>query len=135
MKNQNHLPKELSAVLILRPKNDLKAKIVEKKTQTFRKYFYLKEKKTDLSNILKARYPQSIKISKKYTEDEAANLIRKLAADKIPRLNKFPNRFLKALSDSFVARIISLINACWEYRYYPKRFKEARTIALKKEKK
>src|SRR5450432_3109989 len=40
--------------------------------------------------------------------------------------------FLKAMGHPMIEAITSLLNACWAAGYYLERFKEARTIVLKK---
>jgi len=55
-----------------------------------------------------------------------------MKADKTPKIDGYPNRFLKVLRDPLAEIITTVTNACWEHGHYPKRFRETRSIALKK---
>ena len=46
--------------------------------------------------------------------------------------DKLPNRFLKALSLKFCQAIAVLTSTCWRLEYFPERFKNAKTVCLRK---
>ena len=47
-------------------------------------------------------------------------------------MDKILNRFLKAMGEPLVRALQALITAVFKVSYYPKRFRAARTIVLKK---
>jgi len=58
--------------------------------------------------------------------------MHKQMPDSAPGVDGLPNRFLQTLGSPFVDIITVLIEACWELRYHPRRFKATRIIALRK---
>jgi len=110
-RKQSHLSKKLHTVPTLKPKGGKKAKTIEKKTQVFRERFYLVIQNVDLSDILKTQYPPPIEIPKKVTKKEISRLIQNTKTDKTPKIDGYPNRFLKALRDPLAEIIITVTNA------------------------
>jgi hypothetical protein len=51
--------------------------------------------KADLSDLEGYSYPERVSIPERLDENEALNIIKKLAKDKALGLNKIPNRILK----------------------------------------
>jgi len=49
-----------------------------------------------------------------------------------PGLDSFPYAFLKALGPSFINILVSIISTSWKLGYFPSRFKQARTIIIRK---
>ena len=46
--------------------------------------------------------------------------------------DKPPNRFLKALGSKFCQAIAVLTSTCWRLEYFPEKFKNAKTVCLRK---
>ena len=46
--------------------------------------------------------------------------------------DKLPNRFLKALGPKFCQAIAVLTSTCWRLEYFPEKFKNAKTVCLRK---
>ena len=59
-------------------------------------------------------------------------MIHKQISDSVPKIDNLSNRFFQALKNPFIDIITILIEVCWKLKYYPRRFKAARTIALHK---
>ena len=52
--------------------------------------------------------------------------------DTAPGADGIPNSFLRTMGTPFAKAIATLTQASWEIAYYPKRFRTARTVALRK---
>src|SRR5450432_3746631 len=68
----------------------------------------------------------------KATIEEVEQAIRRQRAGKALGKDGLPADFLKAMGRPMAEAITSLLDACWSTGYYPARFREARTIVLKK---
>jgi len=66
------------------------------------------------------------------TVDEVYSILKRVKPDKCPGIDGITNRFLKAMGAPLVQAITELTNTCWRLEYYPQRFKQARTIVLRK---
>jgi hypothetical protein len=64
--------------------------------------------------------------------DEIREIMRKQLPDSTPGIDGLPNRFFRILGKPFVDIMTALIEACWKQGYHPRRFKKARTVALRK---
>ena len=52
----------------------------------------------DLSNLKGYNYPERVSILERLDENKAFNIIKELAKDKAPGLNRIPNRILKRVA-------------------------------------
>jgi hypothetical protein len=66
------------------------------------------------------------------TEWEVHAAFKKAKPDKCPGIDEIPNRFLQAMGEPLVQALTALINQCWAAEYFPKRFRTARTIVIRK---
>ena len=75
---------------------------------------------------------QGIRSTATTSTDEIQNIISSSRPDKCPGSDGILNRFLKAMGQALVAMLTKLINACFKLSYFPKQFRHARTIVLRK---
>ena len=66
------------------------------------------------------------------TTEDARKALYKTKSWSWPGNDGIPNGFLKALGEPLLAAVASLTTACWKSGYYPKRFRVARTVVLRK---
>ena len=71
-------------------------------------------------------------ISKIVTQVIITKAINRPKKDKAPGPNRIPNRFLSIVIIPFAGVFTYLFQACLDIGYYPRKFKEARTIIFKK---
>ena len=86
----------------------------------------------DLGDIEGAEYPAPLTISGTVTQVIVTKAINRPKKDKAPGPNKIPNRFLSIVTTPFAGVFTHLFQAYLDIGYYPRKFKEARTIILKK---
>ena len=65
-------------------------------------------------------------------EWEVYAALKRTKPDKCLGTDEIVNRFLKAMGDPLVQALTALLNRCWAAEYFPKRFRAARTIVLRK---
>jgi hypothetical protein len=58
--------------------------------------------------------------------------LKRTKPDKCPGADEIPNRFLQAMGEPLVQALTALINRCWAAEYFPKKFRMAYTIVLRK---
>ncbi len=75
---------------------------------------------------------QAIHTTATTTIEEIQNIIAGSRPDKCPGSDGIPNRFLKAMGSALAEMLTKLINACFRLSYFPKQFRHARTIVLRK---
>ncbi|OJJ88808.1 uncharacterized protein ASPGLDRAFT_91047, partial [Aspergillus glaucus CBS 516.65] len=51
---------------------------------------------------------------------------------KAPGASGVPNEYLKLLGRPLAAALAALTQGCWDWEYFPKVFKTARTVVLRK---
>ena len=75
---------------------------------------------------------QAIQTTATTSTDEIQNIIASSPPDKCPGSDGIPNRLLKAMGPALVEMLTKLVNACFRLSYFPKQFRHARTIVLRK---
>ena len=60
------------------------------------------------------------------------NLLYTRRANKAPGSDSIPNDFLKAMGEPLAAAVAAIATACWRLGHYPKQFKHARTVVIRK---
>ena len=60
------------------------------------------------------------------------NLLYTRQANKAPGNDSIPNDFLKAIGEPLAAAVAAIATACWKLGHYPKQFKHARTVVIRK---
>ncbi len=75
---------------------------------------------------------QAIRTTTGTTTEEIQTIIAGSRPDKCPGSDAIPNRFLKAMGSPLIEVLTNLINACLKLSYFPKQFRHARTIVLRK---
>ena len=86
----------------------------------------------NLSNIEGAIYPDPVLVDKVVTQDIVTKAINRLKKDKAPGPNGIPNRFLSIVAVPFRKVFTYLFQVYLDVGYYLRKFKEAKTIILKK---
>lgn len=71
-------------------------------------------------------------IDRLVTSEDIQAIVRKVKPDKCPGADEIPNRFLQAMGEPLTRAMQALITAVIKHSYYPARFREARTIVLRK---
>jgi len=85
---------------------------------------------TDQNFITRAG--ESLEMHQTVTVDEVYSILKRVKPNKCPGIDGIPNRFLQAMGAPLVQAITELINASWRLEYHPRRFRQARTIVLRK---
>jgi hypothetical protein len=75
---------------------------------------------------------QALAMSQLVADKDIWDIVRKVKPDKCPGADEIPNRFLKAMGEPLVKALQTLITAVFRVSYYPKSFRAARTIVLRK---
>ena len=91
----------------------------------------------DLSDIQDTSFQDnsfqgSLDIPRLATAEEVSSLLRARKPYKAPGNNRIPNDFLRAMGPRLAEAVAQLANACWALGHFPARFKEARTVVLRK---
>ena len=66
------------------------------------------------------------------TQEEVTQVLQSLPNKKAPGASGIPNSFLKAMGPQLAAALALITQACLDWEYYPRVFKTARTVALRK---
>jgi hypothetical protein len=96
------------------------------------KQFFPARPKADLTDIPTATYPQEIPDDRPITEEEVQQVIAKLPSGKAPGRTGVTNDFIKLMGEPLAKAITCLAQSCQNWEYFPKAFKIARTVALRK---
>ena len=75
---------------------------------------------------------QAIQTTATTTTEEIQSILMGSRPDKCPGSDGIPNRFLKAMGSALVKMLTKLINTCLRLSYFPKQFRHACTIVLRK---
>jgi hypothetical protein len=94
---------------------------------------------TDLTNPISStgreftdRVQTELYIDCTTTKWEVHKALKRAKPDKSLGIDEIPNRFLHAMGELLIQALTVLINQCWAAEYYPKQFRAARTIVLRK---
>jgi hypothetical protein len=106
------------------------------KVQALRQRFY-PIVRADLEDITDSSFedssfPDPLAISQAVDVQEVLNLLRTRRTNKAPGSDSIPNDFLKAMGEPLAAAVAAIATACWKLGYYPKQFKHARTVVIRK---
>ena len=106
------------------------------KVQALRQRFY-PIVRANLDDITDTRFADSsfldaLAISQAVDTQEVLNLLRTRRTNKAPGSDSIPNDFLKAMGEPLAAAVAAIATACWKLGYYPKQFKHARTVVIRK---
>src|SRR6187402_3869362 len=109
---------------------------ITEKTEALKARFY-PIVEADLSDISDTSFQEnsfqeSIEVPKLATADEVTSLLKARKPYKAPGNDRIPNGFLKAMGPRLAEAVAQLANACWALGHFPARFKEARTVVLRK---
>ena len=96
-----------------------KAIINKQKTNTLKKIFFPSSLLTDLSDILKARYPKPMPTNHNITTTQVKRAINKLAPNKAPRSNEIPNHVLKRCLSTLQSYILALAQQSMLTDHFP----------------
>ena len=107
------------------------AKTFEEKTKAFSAQFFPKALVPEPSTESSQTTPE-IQLSLEVTAEEVEQILNKKKTFTAGGKDKLPNRFLKALGSKFCQAIAVLTSICWRLEYFPERFKNAKTVCLRK---
>jgi hypothetical protein len=71
-------------------------------------------------------------MSQLVTNKDVQDILQRVKLDKRPKADEIPNRFLRAIRELLIKALQALITAVLKVNYYPKSFRAARTIVLRK---
>jgi len=103
----------------------------EEKAETLRQSFFPRPIQADLSDINGYGYPQPIECPE-ITMPEIEKAVRRAAPNKAPGTDNITNGILHQTLDILLPHLHKLFNACLQYGYCPKHFREAITVVLRK---
>ena len=106
------------------------------KVQALRQRFY-PVVEADLADITDTSFEDSsfldpLTISQAVDPQEVINLLRTRRANRAPGSDSIPNDFLKAMGEPLATAVAAIATACWKMGHYPKQFKHARTVVIRK---
>jgi hypothetical protein len=128
-------PAELPVMPALQSTKGLAYSIPEKAEALKARFYPIVE--ADLSDILDtsfqdSTFQNSLEIPIIATADEVSSLLKARKPYKAPGNDRIPNGFLRAMGPKLAEAVAQLANACWALGHFPARFKEARTVVLRK---
>jgi hypothetical protein len=80
-------------------------------------------------------FQNSIEIPRLATAEEVSGLLKARKPYKAPGNDRIPNSFLRVMGPKLAEAVAQLVNACWALGHFLARFKEARTVVLRKPRK
>ena len=106
------------------------------KIQALRQRFY-PIVHADLADITDSSFEDSsfldpLTISQAVDTQEVLSLLRTRRTNKAPGSDSIPNDFLKAMGEPLAVAVAAITMACWKLGHYPKQFKHARTVVIRK---
>ena len=107
------------------------AKTFEEKTKAFSAQFFPKALVPEPSTESSQSTPE-IQLSQQVTAEEVEQILNKKKPFTAGGKDKLPNGFLKALGSKFCQAMAVLTSTCWRLEYFPERFKNAKTVCLRK---
>jgi hypothetical protein len=79
-----------------------------------------------------ASFQDPLTVDRIVEPQEVTSLLRTRRANRAPGSDSIPNDFLKAMEEPLAIAVAAITTACWKLGHYPKQFKHARTIVLRK---
>ena len=107
------------------------AKSFEEKTKSFSAQFFPEARVPEPSTESHQSTPE-IQLSQEVTTEEVEQILNKKKPFTAGGKDKLPNGFLKALGPKFCQAIAVLTSTCWRLEYFPEKFKNAKTVCLRK---
>jgi len=104
----------------------------KEKTEAFRERFYPLPKATYTGFRTTNRLAAPLDIDGKVTAEQVQDVLTKAGQWKAPGPDQLPNGFLKRLGKPLFQALASLAEACWHIGYYPRAFRKAVTVILRK---
>jgi len=133
-RTKSHLPPELPKMPDLQWNAGI-ATTANDKAQALSQRFY-PEVPADIRDITNRDFHTSqsgeLTIDQHVTSDEIRGILKGFKPDKCPGADKIPNRFLQAMGEPLIRALQVLTNAVFQTQHFPKRFRAARTIVLRK---
>lgn len=102
------------------------------KAEMLRERFFPPEPEADTSDMEGYQYPPPVEPLPQVEAGDVQKIISERLAKSTPGADGIPNGFLKAPGKPFAEAMAALTQACWATAYYPKRFRTARTVAIRK---
>ena len=112
--------------------NNQTADMFDEKAEMLKSIFLTAPSPADLSDMEGSLYPASPHCPMIITRSEVSKALHRLKPDKPPGPDGISNRVLKACAEKLVELLTPLFQACVTLSYYPRAFKIANTIALRK---
>ena len=112
------------------------ARTIHEKAKALKERFY-PEVHADLQDISDMSFNDdsfmpTIELKKHVQAEEVTNLLRTRRRNKAPGNDSISNEFLKAMGEPMAKAIAALTEACWKLEHYPERFRQARTVVIRK---
>jgi len=100
--------------------------------EVLRHKFFPTPPEPNMENTKGFQYPPEKQTMQQIEIEEMRTAIRRLKIKKAPKPNKIPNKIIKIYKKNFVPHLQHLFNACLKQGTYPRIYKKAKTIVLKK---
>ena len=128
-------PAELPVMPALQSTHGLAYSISEKAEALKARFYPVVE--ANLSDIQDMSFQDSsfrgsLEVPRLATADEVSSLLKARKPYKAPGNDRIPNGFLRAMGPKLAEAVAQIANACWALGHFPARFKEARTVVLRK---
>jgi hypothetical protein len=94
------------------------------------------ETEADLDDILdkecQEEYNSLLVVNQQVTSTDVQAIVQKVKPDKCPRADEIPNRFFQLMGELLIKALQALLTAVNKVNYFPRRFRTACTIVLRK---
>ena len=107
----------------------------QEKVETLRRKFFLSSSQTDMWDIIEFAYSDQLSFSSEIQKEEVNAVICRLKVKKASESDEISNELLKMLTNTISAHLVTLFNACMKHEIHFIRYKETKTIALRKSEK
>jgi hypothetical protein len=131
-RKRSYLPKEPAKMPDLKWNGTVRETVAEKADALAERFYPIVE--ADLTDITDREFYNTDLIADYQTAEdwEIQAALKRTKPDKCPGSDEITNRFLQAMGNPLIQALTALLNQCWKAGYYPKRFRTARTIVLRK---
>ena len=107
----------------------------QEKVETLKRKFFFLSSQTDMWDIIEFAYSDQLSSSSEIQKEEVNTVIHRLKVKKASGSDKISNELLKMLTNMILAHLVTLFNACMKHEIHSIRYKETKTIALRKSEK
>lgn len=107
----------------------------EEKCEAFHRQFFPPTPDADLSDMSPAEYPPDLDSLPIISYDTVSSVVRRTSPFKAPGVDGIPTGFLQAMGEPLVCALQLLAQSSWNWAHFPRPFRTAKTIVLRKPRK